>query len=245
MDEAEPRFLVSHHQTKLLSSRFIFFSPFSRQTSPNSLSLSLQLIHRITDGLLILTLPLPSPPMDYYKVLGLTRTASKDEIKEAFRNIAKKFHPDKHSASPKSVRDGATVRFKQASEAYEVLVDDHKRADYNLRSNRTNYGGSSSGSGSGYGNYGYGYTTRNNNNSSWNSDYYGSRKGSVSRVQIALGYINSRAFLLNVAFAGAILSGLAVVEIGRDTVWKMHNPGKSFEEAMESIQKTKSVKEKE
>ncbi|KAK9077089.1 hypothetical protein SSX86_005425 [Deinandra increscens subsp. villosa] len=76
--------------------------------------------------------------MDYYKVLGLTRSASKDEIKEAFTNIAKKFHPDKHSASPKSVRDGATVRFKQASEAYEVSVDDHKRADYNMRSNRTN-----------------------------------------------------------------------------------------------------------
>ncbi|KAI3772719.1 hypothetical protein L6452_03912 [Arctium lappa] len=175
--------------------------------------------------------------MDYYKVLGLSRDASKDEIKEAFRNIAKKFHPDKHSASPKSVRDGATVRFKQASEAYEVLVDDHKRADYNFRSNFSNQGART---GSGYG-YGYGYTY----DSRKNSDYYGSKKATVSRFQIALGYINSRAFLLNVAFAGAILSGLAVVEIGRDAIWKMQNPGKSFEEAMESIQKTKTVKEKE
>ncbi|KAD5317451.1 hypothetical protein E3N88_17397 [Mikania micrantha] len=182
--------------------------------------------------------------MDYYKVLGLNPNATKDEIKEAFRNIAKKFHPDKHSSSPKSVRDGATVRFKQASEAYEVLVDDHKRADYNLRSNRSNYAG---GSGSGYGNYGYGYTHDSRRNSSSNYDYYSSRgrKGSVSRFEIALGYINSRAFLLHVAFAGAILSGLAVVEIGRDKIWKMQNPGKSFEEAMESIQKTKAVKEKE
>ncbi|KAL8254569.1 hypothetical protein R6Q59_032790 [Mikania micrantha] len=182
--------------------------------------------------------------MDYYKVLGLSPNATKDEIKEAFRNIAKKFHPDKHSSSPKSVRDGATVRFKQASEAYEVLVDDHKRADYNLRSNRSNHAG---GSGSGYGNYGYGYTHDSRRNSSSNYDYYSSRgrKGSVSRFEIALGYINSRAFLLHVAFAGAILSGLAVVEIGRDKIWKMQNPGKSFEEAMESIQKTKAVKEKE
>ncbi|KAI3694460.1 hypothetical protein L1987_77425 [Smallanthus sonchifolius] len=179
--------------------------------------------------------------MDYYKVLGLNRNATKDEIKEAFRNIAKKFHPDKHSSSSKSVRDGATVRFKQASEAYEVLVDDHKRADYNLRSNRTG----SSGSGSGYGNYGYGYTYDNRRNNSANYDYYSGRKPSVSRFQIALGYINSRAFLLHVAFAGAILSGLAVVEIGRDVIWKMQNPGKSFEEAMETIQKTKTVKEKE
>ncbi|KAL4571776.1 hypothetical protein LXL04_018541 [Taraxacum kok-saghyz] len=176
--------------------------------------------------------------MDYYKVLGLSSNATKDEIKEAFRNIAKKFHPDKHSASPKSVRDGATVRFKQASEAYEVLVDDHKRADYNLRANRSNHGGSA-----GFG-YGYGYTYDSRKNRSSNYDYY-NKKASVSKFQIALGYINSRAFLLNVAFAGAILSGLAVVEIGRDAIWKMQNPGKSFEEAMESIQKTKTVKEEE
>ncbi|XP_076915050.1 chaperone protein dnaJ 72-like [Bidens hawaiensis] len=176
--------------------------------------------------------------MDYYKILGLTTNATKDEIKEAFRTIAKQFHPDKHSASPKSVRDGATLKFKQASEAYEVLVDDHKRKHYNnnIRSNRTNQG-------YGYGNYGYEYTY--DNRTKRNYDYYGSsRKASVSRAQIALGYINSRAFLLHLVFAGAILSGLAVVEIGRDKIWKMQNSGKSFEEAMESIQKTK-VNEKE
>ncbi|KAK1408520.1 hypothetical protein QVD17_40365 [Tagetes erecta] len=176
--------------------------------------------------------------MDYYKTLGLNRNATKDEIKQAFRNIAKKFHPDKHSTSPKSIKDDATVRFKQASEAYEVLVDDHKRADYNLRSNATNRS-------SGYGNYGYGYTYDNRNNNSSNGDYYSKRSSSVSRAQIVMGYINSRAFLLHVAFAGAILSGLAVVEIGRDKIWKMQNSGKSFEEAMESIQKTNAVKEKE
>ncbi|KAJ9548038.1 hypothetical protein OSB04_020581 [Centaurea solstitialis] len=165
--------------------------------------------------------------MDYYKVLGLSRNATKDEIKEAFRNIAKKFHPDKHSASPKSVRDGATLRFKQASEAYEVLVDDHKRKDYNFRSNFSNQGAARSG-GSGYG-YGYGYGHTYDRSKGSSSDYYygGSKKkaASVSRVQIALGYINSRAFLLHVAFAGAILSGLAVVEIGRDAMWKMQNSG--------------------
>ncbi|KAJ0740818.1 putative DnaJ domain, Chaperone J-domain superfamily [Helianthus annuus] len=133
--------------------------------------------------------------MDYYKVLGLTRNATKDEIKEAFRNIAKKFHPDKHSSSPKSIRDGATVKFKQASEAYEVLVDDRKRADYNIRSNSSNTGRGSNGYG--YGNYGYGYTRDNRS-----YDYYSSRKASVSRIDIALGYLNSRAFLLHVAFAG-------------------------------------------
>lgn len=145
--------------------------------------------------------------MDYYKILGLNTNATKEEIKEAFRTIAKKFHPDKHSSSPKSVKDTATLRFKQASEAYEVLVDDHKRADYNLRFNRRN---SNNG---GYGNYGYGYTydNRKKGSSSGGYDYYyGNRKATVSRFEIAMGYINSRAFLLNVAFAGYFFPTLLV-----------------------------------
>ncbi|TKY46363.1 Chaperone protein dnaJ 72 [Spatholobus suberectus] len=71
--------------------------------------------------------------MDHYKVLGLYRTASKEEIKAAFKKLAFQFHPDKHSQSPKAVRENATIRFKQVSEAYEVLMDDRKRADYNFR----------------------------------------------------------------------------------------------------------------
>ncbi|BBN68469.1 Chaperone DnaJ-domain superfamily protein [Prunus dulcis] len=68
--------------------------------------------------------------MDHYKVLGLPRSASKEEIKEAFRKLAVKLHPDKHS-TPKAVRESTTLRFKQVSEAYQVLIDDRKRADYN------------------------------------------------------------------------------------------------------------------
>ncbi|XP_010907829.1 chaperone protein dnaJ 72 isoform X3 [Elaeis guineensis] len=68
--------------------------------------------------------------MDYYKTLGLSRNATKEEIKEAFRRSALKFHPDRHAQSSKEVRDGASLQFKQASEAYEVLIDDRKRADY-------------------------------------------------------------------------------------------------------------------
>ncbi|XVE60717.1 hypothetical protein DITRI_Ditri05aG0150600 [Diplodiscus trichospermus] len=72
--------------------------------------------------------------MDLYKVLGVSRSATKDEIKEAFRKLAVKYHPDKHSHSPKSIQDSATLRFKQVSEAYQVLSDDRKRAHYNLTS---------------------------------------------------------------------------------------------------------------
>lgn len=142
--------------------------------------------------------------IDHYKVLGLTRNATKAEIKEAFRKLAVKFHPDKHSQSPKSVRDDAVLKFKQVSEAYEVLSDDGKRADYNLRfRSRT---GSSGGAGYGYG-YGYG--------GGGGGSYYGDNayrykygsgsgrsEGFATRFEDVLRFMTTRAFLLNLAFAG-------------------------------------------
>jgi len=63
---------------------------------------------------------------DYYEVLGVARGASKDEIKQAYRRLAKEHHPDLNKDDTK----GAEERFKEMSEAYEVLMDDDKRALY-------------------------------------------------------------------------------------------------------------------
>src|SRR5216684_8680032 len=62
---------------------------------------------------------------DYYEVLGITRNASLDDIKKAYRKMALKFHPDKNRDDPE-----AEEKFKEAAEAYGVLSDEEKRARY-------------------------------------------------------------------------------------------------------------------
>lgn len=186
--------------------------------------------------------------MDHYKVLGLQRSATREEIKEAFRKLAMKYHPDKHSASPQAVRDDATLRFKRLSEAYEVLTDDRKRADYNLRSRGGNYYGGAGGAGASAG-YGRGYGYRRGDYGRGNDYSYvrasGEGVGGLSaKFEAALRYMTTRAFLLNVAFAGTLLGAAVVIDRGREALWKMQNSGKSFEEAMESIEKAKAQRDR-
>jgi len=62
---------------------------------------------------------------DYYKILGLEKTASSDEIKKAYRKLALKYHPDKNPNNK-----AAEEQFKKISEAYAVLSDTEKRKQY-------------------------------------------------------------------------------------------------------------------
>ena len=61
---------------------------------------------------------------DYYKILGLSRSATEEDVKKAYRKMALKFHPDKNK-SP-----GAEEKFKEIAEAYDVLSDKKKREIY-------------------------------------------------------------------------------------------------------------------
>ena len=62
---------------------------------------------------------------DFYKVLGVSKTAEADEIKKAYRKLARQYHPDSNEGNP-----SAEARFKEVSEAYDVVGDAKKRKEY-------------------------------------------------------------------------------------------------------------------
>ena len=87
-------------------------------------------------------------PRDYYEVLGVARGADTQEIKTAFRRLARQYHPDV------SQEAGAEERFKEINEAYEVLANDEKRARYD-RFGHAGVNGGGGGHGTGMGGFGF------------------------------------------------------------------------------------------
>ena len=64
------------------------------------------------------------PKRDFYDVLGVARSATSDQIRTAYRKLARKFHPDVNKAAD------AAAKFREATEAYEVLSNPRTRAEY-------------------------------------------------------------------------------------------------------------------
>src|SRR5258708_2611064 len=85
-----------------------------------------------------------SPKHDYYETLGVARGASEDDIRKAYRKLARKFHPDLNPGD-KSAED----RFKNVQEAYDILSDGKKRSMYDQVGFYSDSGFAASGPGAG------------------------------------------------------------------------------------------------
>ena len=79
---------------------------------------------------------------DYYQILGIPKGSSKDEVKKAFRKLASKYHPDKEG--------GDEEKYKEITEAYAVLGDDKKKAEFDTYGHAFNNGGGAQGGGGGF-----------------------------------------------------------------------------------------------
>lgn len=136
---------------------------------------------------------------DPYSVLGVSRSATEDEIKKAYRKLSRMYHPDANINNPN--KKMAEEKFKEVQEAYDRIMDERENgggySSYNSNSSYNSYG-SNSGQRTGYGyydnnrnndntyGYGYGYGRTNGNTSSANND--------SPKMRAAISFINKRQY---------------------------------------------------
>jgi len=138
---------------------------------------------------------------DYYEVLGVSKSASKDEIKKAYRKLSKQYHPDINK------EPGADEKFKEIAEAYEVLSDDTKRSQYDQFGHEGPAGGFGGGFGggfSGFGGFDDIFSSFFGGGSSRRSDPNAPRKG------------DDLQYRMNISFEDAVFGKQTEIEIPRE-----------------------------
>ena len=125
-----------------------------------------------------------STQRDYYEILGVPKNASDDEIKKAYRKLAFKYHPDRNPGDKE-----AEAKFKEASEANEVLSDKQKRARYDQFGHAGVGGNSAYGGASGGNPFGGSYSF---NGQSFNFDFGGGEGGFDDIFSTLFGFGNNR-----------------------------------------------------
>lgn len=91
---------------------------------------------------------------DYYEILGVDKKASADELKSAYRKLAKKYHPDLYTNASEAEKKNAEEKFKEINHAYDVLSDPQKRAAYDEYGSENGPMGGGTGGFGGFGGFG-------------------------------------------------------------------------------------------
>ncbi|GAX83507.1 hypothetical protein CEUSTIGMA_g10932.t1 [Chlamydomonas eustigma] len=158
---------------------------------------------------------------DYYSTLGVAASANSEEIKKAFRKLALTFHPDRHATGTDRNRAEAAIKFKEITEAYEILSDDRKRAAYSATS-RSRAASSSS----------YSSTSYQTVNPDYARTYY--RHGQTSRISLwqhlqrTMSTASMKRFELMVGGGVALFMTAGVLCV--EPLWEYRNKGRSFED---------------
>jgi curved DNA-binding protein len=121
--------------------------------------------------------------MNYYEILGVDKSATNDEIKKAYRNLAKKYHPDRHQGNKEFEE-----KLKEINQAYGVLSDTQKRQEYDFQLSNPGFSGFGGGGASFNGDLNDLFESIFSGGFGGFSDVFGSRGHSIQRIRVGLNF---------------------------------------------------------